>query len=271
MDYRLYSRSEQSADYRHVENEDSAMYSRFSFMKDKTIRILVVADGMGGLQDGKKASVNAVKGFMKAFYEQILEQYIDTDMESFSLKYVIKDIKRCLRHAIQKANTCVCRGAEHYQMTGTTISAICLVDDCAVLANVGDSPIYLYRKQNHRVKLISKLQTKAEQDVAAGVYKRGSSSYYKNNHILYCSLGQYDRLQEEDIYTTAVGNLQEGDSLLIGTDGCFGNMNETLVGSLLNECSMAEEGFLLEQIFSLARMDKDDDQTAFLCIAEGRG
>ena len=45
-------------------------------------------------------------------------------------------------------------------------------------------------------------------------------------------------------------------------------MNEKILGRIMNECSTQEEGFLLNQIFSLARMDKDDDQTAFLCIAE---
>ena len=56
---------------------------------------------------------------------------------------------------------------------------------------------------------------------------------------------------------------------MIGSDGCFGTMNETMIGSLLRECHPEEESFLLDQIFSLARMDKDDDQTAFLCMVEG--
>lgn len=266
MGYRLYSKSEKSANCHHLENEDSYMYSQFSFMKDKTIHLLVVADGMGGLSDGKKASRNAVKGFMNFFYTAVLEQYMRTEMDAFSLKYVIKDIEKCLRNAIQAANASVCNGAEDYESTGTTISAICLVDDCAVFANVGDSPIYFYKKQEKKLTLISKLQTKAEQDVEAGDYERYSEEYFKNNHILYCSLGQYEMLQKEDIYVTAIGNLQEGDSILVGSDGCFGHLNESVLGSLVNECRSVEEGFLLEQIFSLAKMDKDDDQTAFLYI-----
>lgn len=35
MDYRIYSETEKAADKNHRENEDSFMYSQFSFMKDK--------------------------------------------------------------------------------------------------------------------------------------------------------------------------------------------------------------------------------------------
>ncbi len=269
MEYRFYSKSEKAADCHHRENEDSAMCSEFSFMKDKNVRLFVVADGMGGLEDGKNASRNAVTGFMRSFYEMALEQYMKPEIDDFSLKYAIKDIKKCLLQAVQEANASVCKGAVDDQVTGTTISAVCLVDDCAVLANVGDSPIYFYRRKKNQMKLVSCLQTKAEQDVQAGVYARDSEDYYKNNHILYCSLGQYDKLQEEDIYISAIGNLRAGDCILIGSDGCFGTMNETMIGSLLRECHPEEESFLLDQIFSLARMDKDDDQTAFLCMVEG--
>lgn len=267
MNYKIYTRSVKSADGQHVENEDSYMYSEFSFMKDKAIRLLVVADGMGGLDEGKKASRNGVRGFMKTFYADIMERYMNSDMDGFSMKYAVREIEDCLRRAIQSANSGVCNGAEKYEITGTTISAVCLVDDCVVCANVGDSPVYFYRKEDKKIRLVSKLQTKAEQDVEAGEYKRDSIEYLKNSHILYCSLGEYDKLQEEDIHVTTIGNIKAGDSILVGSDGCFGYMNERMLGRMLNECDKEEEAFMLEQIFALAQMDKKDDQTAIWCIA----
>ena len=118
------------------------------------------------------------------------------------------------------------------------------------------------------MKLMSKLQTVAEQAAKEGAYERYSTEYYRNDHILYCSLGQYDKILDDDIYVGAIGNLKRGDAILTGSDGCFGHMNEKILGRIMNECNVEEEGFLLNQIFSLARMDNDDDQTAFLCIAE---
>lgn len=268
MDYRIYSETEKAADKNHRENEDSFMYSQFSFMKDKKIQLIVVADGMGGLSEGRRASESAVKGFMNTFYVNVMEQYMSSDMDEFSLKYSIGDIEKIMVKAIQAANRKVCDGADEFEATGSTISAVCLIDDCAVIANVGDSPIYLYRKNAKKMKLMSKLQTVAEQAVAAGTYERYSPEYYRNDHILYCSLGQYDKILEDDIYVSSIGNLKSGDAILTGSDGCFGHMNEKILGRIMNECSTQEEGFLLNQIFSLARMDKDDDQTAFLCIAE---
>ena len=61
---------------------------------------------------------------------------------------------------------------------------------------------------------------------------------------------------KDDIYVSSIGNLKSGDAILTGSDGCFGHMNEKILGRIMNECSTQEEGFLLNQIFSLARMDK---------------
>ena len=52
------------------------MFCEFAFMQDKKIKVLVVADGMGGLEDGEQASTNAVKGFLNSFHSDITEIYM---------------------------------------------------------------------------------------------------------------------------------------------------------------------------------------------------
>lgn len=262
MEYRVYTDSEKSYEITHPENEDSYLFSEFSFMRDKKIKLIVIADGMGGLSDGAKASKNAVNGFTAKFYREVLRKYTGADMEQYSLRYAVNDIKKILIRAVAAANKEVCRNTDPYTNTGSTITAVCIIDDCAVIANVGDSPVYFYKKKERRLRLVSELHTKAERDVKAGCYARYSEEYFQNDHILYNSLGQYATLDTQDVSVTAIGNLEEGDAILAGTDGSFGCLQEHMIQELIHHCGREEEEFFLQHLFSLTRLDKDDDQTA---------
>lgn len=266
MNYRVYMDSVKSTDMTHTENEDRYMFSEFSFMKDKKIKLMVVADGMGGLSDGDKASRNAIDGFTSYFMKRMLKEYTNTEMEEYSIRYAVNDIIDTMINAIKEANREVCLKADPYSSTGSTISAICIIEDCAVIANVGDSPVYFYKKKKRRMNLVSELQTKAELDVKAGVYDRYSDDYYNNSHRIYCSLGQFSSLQEDDIHVTAIGGLEAGDVILAGSDGSFGYLKEKVLYNLIEDCNKEEEEFFLQQLFLMARLDKEDDQTAFLYI-----
>lgn len=268
MKYRIYNQTEKSRAFGHPENEDRYMFSEYSFMDDNTtVKVLVVADGMGGLQNGAQAAHNAVTGFMRAFYAETMKKYMEAyNMEEYSLQYDIASVEHALIKSIMAANKEVCDQADPKIPTGATISAVCVMDGFAVCANVGDSPVYYYRKKNKRINRISKLHTKAERDVEAGLYERFSEEYYLNEHKIYCSLGQYNELSKEDIYVASVGHLEAGDIVLIGSDGAFGRMSEYEICELTDGCSEDEEGYIIEQMFDAARIDKNDDQTLMIYI-----
>lgn len=267
MDYRIYTDSVKSYMPSHRMNEDRYLFVEFSFMQDKKVRLMVICDGMGGLNDGQTAAQNGVTGFSEAFYKEIMACYLETDMEGFSLGYTIQDVEDAMIRALQYANDKVCAGADLLKATGTTLSAICIFEDFAVVLNVGDSPVYFYRAGKKTMKLVSVLQTKAERDVEEGIYERYSEEYYENDHRIYCSLGQYNELDPEDICVTSIGKLQKGDIFLMGSDGAFGRMKADMLQKMVEEyCMTGNEGFFLSQLFSRAREDKNDDQTAVLYI-----
>lgn len=272
MDYRVYTKTEKSRLTGHTVNEDRYMFSEYSFMEDKRIRLLTIADGIGGLENGDKAAENAVQGFLESFYREITSIYIHADMDQFSLEYTADQVRKAMIKAMQNANRRVCESADPGIATGSTLSAVCVVGEYAAVVNVGDSPVYFYRKDRRTLELVSTLQTKAEQDVQAGSYERYSAEYYANEHRIYCSLGRYRDLEEEDICVRMLGQLRKGDCFLMGSDGAFGRMGEQELFELLEECPEEEEGFLLYQLFDTARMDKEDDQTAiFYIVADEEG
>lgn len=264
MNYEVYYASEKSPEVSHTVNEDHCIFTEFSFMKDHPVRLIVIADGMGGLSEGKEASKNALVGFTRSFFTEIMQVYVNADILNFSLKYTVGEIRSAMLRAVEEANREICRNADPFLATGSTISAICLIDDCAVVANIGDSPVYYYQKKQNRLSLVSQLQTKAELDAAAGLYERYSDAYYASSHVLYSSLGEYTSLPESQIHVKVIGGIKKGDLLLAGTDGAFGNLREHLITALMEECGPGEGDFLLRQLFELAGMDHQDDQTAIL-------
>ena len=271
MDYEVYYASEKSPEVSHKVNEDHCVFSEISFMKDHPIRLIVIADGMGGLFEGREASRNALIGFSRSFYTEIVRAYADADMLNFSLKYTIREIRSAMIRAVEEANREICKNADPFLPTGSTISAICLIDDCAVIANIGDSPVYYYQKKLKRLSLISEIQTKAELEAAAGAYERYSDAYYASNHVLSASLGEYSTLPESMVHVEIVGGIRPGDLLLAGSDGAFGNLRENVITTLLEECGPGEGDFLLRQLFELSGIDHQDDQTAILYAFTERG
>ncbi|GFI51708.1 serine/threonine phosphatase stp [Lachnospiraceae bacterium] len=264
--YRIYTYTEKSRLSTHLKNEDSFFFSEFTFMEDVKIQVLAVADGMGGLKDGDKTSRNAIQGFLKAFYEKMINIYIGQSTESFSMLYFADKLTNILKESIKSANTEVCKSFVSDGETGTTLSVVCIVDGYAVVANVGDSPVYLYRAKSRKLQLISQLQTRAELEVVSGKYERYSSDYYVNDRYLYNSLGEYFEIGDENIYTGVIGKLEKNDMLLVGSDGAFGRLQDAELLELIDGCAEEEEGYILPQLFGLARMDKQDDQTGILYI-----
>lgn len=268
--YRVYVKTRKAKLCSHSKNEDRYLFSEYRFMDDHPVQVMILADGMGGLTEGDRAAQNAVLGCSKALYAQMVGLYMEeAGSGDFSLDYYADRLLKMVKASIKQANTQVCQSVSAYVASGTTLSVVFIVGNYAVAANIGDSPIYLYRAKAKTLQLVSQVQTKAEMEAEAGKYERFSASYYENDHILLHSLGEYSDLEETDICCRVIGRLNEGDMLLTGSDGAFGRMQEVEILEMLSGCGEEEEGFVLTRLLDAARMDKDDDQTAMLYVAGG--
>lgn len=260
-DYRIFYRTEKSKELDHEVNQDRMLFAENSLMNDEKLKIMLVADGMGGLQNGEKASYHGTEGFMRDLWESLLKIYMENNREGFSMTHHIERIREIAKQAVLEANREVCRHAEVFEETGTTLSAVLILGTCGVIVNVGDSPVYYYSSREEELTLVSTLQTKAEQDVQRGRYPRFSKEYYENDHILYRCLGQRQELAKSDICVSVLERLEKGDMILAGSDGAFGKMREPEILEIIAD---EKEYTVLKNLFERAREDKDDDQTAIL-------
>ena len=166
-----------------------------------------------------------------------------------------------MQEALQEANRAVCKIGEGLEAGGTTLSAITLMEDMAIVINTGDSPVYHYRAGGGDLYLESHIMNKAEADASRGKYEKETEDYYQNTHILLSYLGKRADLSEREISLRYIYRIAPGDKLILGTDGAFGETKKEQI------CQMAREENgqrLIMRLFETARDTDDDDQTAIL-------
>ena len=100
-------------------------------------KMMVVADGMGGMSNGEVASSLIIKE-MKAWFEKL-----DVDYYSYS-----KNLTEELRAAIQDVNRKMWKkNIDEYQESGSTIVVAVTCQNITIVANVGDSRAYIIENQ----------------------------------------------------------------------------------------------------------------------------
>ena len=117
-------------------NEDSFVY-KVADVNDNTAALFAVADGVGGLSEGDRASQTCIKR-INLWWESELSRYAagNTDIDTGSLKEAIIDSnERILKMSYD-------RGIR----SGTTLTMLALLNKTAVIAHVGDSRCYRLRK-----------------------------------------------------------------------------------------------------------------------------
>lgn len=171
-------------------------------------RLYVVADGMGGHQQGEKASSFAVESLLKIYYEA---PEIPPEKR---LNDIIKQINLKL---IEYSEKNLPRG----EKTGTTLVVAVIRQGKLLVANVGDSRAYLIR--NGKVKQITRDHSFVAEMVRAGTLSEAEARESKYRSRLSRSVGAAPEL-EVDIHLPT--RLHRGDIILLCTDGLTGHVSE---------------------------------------------
>lgn len=168
--------------------------------------LYMVADGMGGHQSGDLASRYLVRNLCTYIRE--------TDGEP----------PEVLLRAVQQVN------GELYQLStekpeyagmGTTLVAATVKDGVLYVANVGDSRLYLVRRDG--LKQVTRDHSFVEEMVSMGRMERGSQSYLEKKNIITRAVG-IDRRVDVDLFEV---ELEEGDYILLCSDGLSNMVDNT--------------------------------------------
>lgn len=193
---------------RRADNQDSLIIRRGE-LDGREFVLLAVADGMGGLTLGDRASYTAAL-LLDQWWDSELPPIlsrggVDWDALSASLSVVVEHINWTIRS--QRGET----GGK----SGTTLSLLFLMDDHYLLKHVGDSRIYLFRKQG--VLQLTRDQTWCQREIDRGTLTPAQAAAHRMRHVLVSALGVNETYQcQED-----QGQTQSGDWFLLCSDGFY--------------------------------------------------
>ncbi len=228
---------------------------------DLDLGLFIVADGMGGHNAGEVASHLAVES-VTAFIEQSRDP---RDLTwPFGLEPALSMEANRLATAVRLANRRVHKESmahAAFSGMGTTLVAILVADDRAVLASVGDSRIYRWRDGD--LDLLTRDDTWLSALLAAGSEYDSPVASHPMRHVLTSVVGVNDEL----VPTLREETLRKGDRFLLCSDGVHGHADDAALSEMLGQPTSPDQAALGIVETALAR-GTTDNVTALVVLAE---
>ncbi len=205
------------------QNEDTifAMHTRsLSYELQVSYGLFVVADGMGGHDNGEVASSTAVAAVVKVIQEQLFARIQHSS--SLPTTQEVEDTLKSAAQSAQEAVLSVVPGG------GTTLSAALVINNMLHFAHVGDSRIYLYSPQEG-LKTLTKDHTVVRRLVDLGQISADEASSNPLRNQLFRAVGQGEGFKVD----LGLRELRDPCTLLLCSDGLWGLLpEETLLKTL---------------------------------------
>lgn len=209
------------------------------FILNREHNLFVICDGMGGHKGGDLASAIAAETINAFFAGDECTEY--------------EDEMTALNTAIRNANHKIWQTGlikTEYQEMGTTVAAAIIRKNSLLIANVGDSAIYLVR--GNQMKKLTVDHTLARQMVKDGLLKEAEVRTCSYNHVLTRALG----IQEEVIIDNFIEIIEPLDYIILCSDGLSDMLEETEILSIVNDCQAGANAEILAKNLINAALDK---------------
>jgi PPM family protein phosphatase len=200
-------------------------------MLDEVAYGMVVADGMGGMAAGEKASQLAIRtGVDLVLNSPIWATRID-EHASRQLINRMRDHFRIVDSVvIDEAMT-----DRHLSGMGTTLTFAYLVNTDVFIVHVGDSRAYLCRKG--KLEQVTRDHTMAQGLADRGAIKPDEVQRHAKRHVLTNFVGGPSSGVEPDVITL---QLQDGDILLLCSDGLSEMVQDAEINRVLGSSATPE-------------------------------
>ncbi|MDO5734185.1 MAG: Stp1/IreP family PP2C-type Ser/Thr phosphatase [Eubacteriales bacterium] len=211
--------------------------------------IFLVADGLGGHQNGELASQIAVDFMTGKLAEQLGE--ID---QAERIEYLLAD-------NLQKANVRVylrsLESEDNYGM-GTTLTGMVFYPDRFYLGHIGDTRCYLLR--SGVLQRLSKDHTLVEQMIEAGSISEDERELNPARHVLTQALGAPEYLKPWLLHM----DRKKNDRYLLCTDGLHGLVEDDLIEMTMRQARDPEQA--CQRLMDLALAAGGSDNITVLVI-----
>ena len=207
-------------------NQDSLfVFSAASITSDPApyFGLFIVADGMGGHDDGEKASGLATH----IISQQVLsEVYIPLLRDKFEFNIRAQPLTDVLVEAIQEANQQVLQNVPGAK---TTVTAVALLGSMAYFAHAGDSRAYVI--SSGEIEQMTRDHSLVQRLIDVGQLTPEEALEHPQQNILYRSIG-LENILEVDM---TIQKLLPGSYVLICSDGLWNLVgDEEMVSMILD-------------------------------------
>ncbi|QDU64792.1 Serine/threonine phosphatase stp [Planctomycetes bacterium Pan216] len=193
-------------------------------------KLLVIADGVGGVKGGETASQIAVQTIGQCVHNLATRhRRIDASNESS----FVDDLRHCLTHCQASMDDCVAPDAEDRGM-GTTITMAYLLWPKLFVVHAGDSRCYLMR--NAVLRRLTRDHNLAEKLIEEGELDLEEAESSHLDMVLWNVVGP-DREVKPDVETE---ELFLGDTLLLCSDGLTKHVTDASIAEILRRQGSAE-------------------------------
>ncbi|MCS6863068.1 MAG: protein phosphatase 2C domain-containing protein [Abditibacteriales bacterium] len=244
-------------------NEDS--FQVFSFVPaigQSPVVVLAVADGMGGHAYGEHVSREALRKVSLSLFEQLT---VEPSLNCLNILPPLDEerLAQALLSALEQANAQVQRmvKANQWGKAGSTIVVAAILHNTAVVANLGDSPLFHYQACSGQLRKVTQDHTVADVLLRAGMITPEMARYHEGRSQLEFYLGGATLPKEPPVYHVA---LAPGDLLLLCTDGVTGSLLHEQVAAILTESRDDLKGMAERLIQASRQAGETDNQTLIL-------
>ncbi|MCI0332085.1 MAG: protein phosphatase 2C domain-containing protein [Planctomycetes bacterium] len=218
---------------------------------------MAVADGMGGVGCGSLASQIAIRTAWELAGRTTSWVMKLEDLNSEELTERIEGFV----YMMQQAFVDEYRVNPAFALSGTTFTAAYFVSSFAAIAQIGDSPSFLWR--DGTMRRISTDHTIEQEFIASGVAPEIAGKF---GHMLTRCLGYESHNARPDIHFL---RLREGDRLLICTDGLTDMVDDTRIAECLDD-SLGPQSSCDRLIKQALDAGGRDNVTAVVALAKSR-
>ncbi|MBI3160645.1 MAG: serine/threonine-protein phosphatase [Chloroflexi bacterium] len=202
---------------RQRENNEDAVFAYAATISSSTatlpLGIFIVADGMGGHENGQMASDLAVRSMGTYLVGKLHSPLFGAAPEPPH-----DSLQEIMRQGVRKAHDEILRGAPG---GGTTMTAVLVMNTQMTVAHVGDTRAYAIYMDG-RVQTLTRDHSLVKRLEELGQITPEEAAVHPQKSMLYRALGQGDPA-DPDVFTAA---MPEPGYLLICSDGLWGLVGE---------------------------------------------
>ena len=184
--------------------------------------LYIVADGMGGHAQGEVASGLAVRSIVNYLLRKVFMSVLATKPSTPS-----DSIQEIMQAAVQEAHRAIMKDAPG---SGTTLTALLLLDKQMTIAHVGDSRAYIIALDG-TIQTLTRDHSLVMRMIELGQLTAEEAQIHPQRNVLYRALGQGDPFAP-DVSTSP---LPDSGYILLCSDGLWGVVGEDEIVRLISK------------------------------------